>query len=223
MFLKYGLLVLAYLLGSIPFSVILGRKFKGIDVREHGSGNPGGTNSLRFLGKSIGYSVLFLDGLKAGLIVLLVQTDIIDGSTLLHPLAYGVAAAFGHVYSVYIKFKGGKAVAATVGIMIAFNLLFAFIMMIAFFVSLRIWKYVSVSSTTAVAVGFILGLLAWMNVSMISFEGMIEVVPHAYSVAFYLGLLLILVTYRHKKNFQNIKNGVEPKVKVFDKKKVNSN
>ncbi|AIO19015.1 Glycerol-3-phosphate acyltransferase [Candidatus Izimaplasma bacterium HR1] len=223
MLLKYGLLVLAYLLGSIPFSVILGRKFRGIDVREHGSGNPGGTNSLRFLGKSIGYSVLILDGLKAGLIVLLIQLEVFDGSTLFNPLAYGVAAAFGHVYSVYIKFKGGKAVAATVGIMIAYNPLFAFIMMFAFLISLRIFKYVSASSTIAVATGFILGIFAWISGSMISFVGMVSLEPNTYSVALYLGLLLLLVAFRHKKNFQNIKNGVEPKVKLFDKKKVNSN
>jgi len=210
MVLKYGLLGLAYLLGSIPFSVILGKKYKGIDIREHGSGNPGGTNSLRFLGKKIGYAVLFLDGLKAGLIVMLITTNIIDGSQLLHPLAYGVASAFGHVYSLYIKFKGGKAVAATVGIMIAYNLLFAFIMMIIFFTVLRIWKYVSVSSTVSVFAGLIIGTV-------------VGITSNDWNMAFYLLLLFILVAFRHKKNFRNIKNGIEPKVKLFDKEKVNSN
>jgi len=209
MVLKYGLLLLAYLLGSIPFSVILGRKYKGIDVREHGSENPGGTNSLRFLGKKIGYAVLFLDGLKAGLIVLLITTNIIDGSELLHPLAYGVAAAFGHVYSVYIKFKGGKAVAATVGVIISYNLLFAFIMMIVFFTVLRIWKYVSLSSASAVFAGFIIGIV-------------VGITSGDWNMAFYMSLLLLLVSFRHKKNFKNIKNGKEPKVKLFNKQKATS-
>jgi glycerol-3-phosphate acyltransferase PlsY len=205
MLLKYGLLVLAYLIGSIPTSVILGIKLKGIDVRKHGSGNPGGTNSMRFLGFLLGLIIMILDGLKAGIFILLINKGVITGD-LLHPLAYGVAAALGHVYSIYIRFKGGKAVACTVGIMIAFNLLYAFIMMIVFFTVLRIWKYVSVSSTTAVFVGMIIGLI-------VGFMG------DGWEMAFYLGLLFLLVLFRHKGNFKNIREGVEPKVKVFDKKK----
>ena len=199
MVIKYGLLVLAYLLGSIPFSVILGKKFKKIDVREHGSGNPGGTNSLRFLGKKIGIAVLVLDGLKAGLIVLLIQFEVIDPSLVLHPLAYGVVAAFGHVYSIYIKFKGGKAVAATVGMMIAFNLLYALIMFIVFMVVLKIWKYVSVSSTASVLTAVIIGLVLGLTTS-------------EWSMMFYMIPLFLLVVWRHKKNFKNISEGVEPKV-----------
>lgn len=209
MVLKYGLLLLAYLLGSIPFSVILGKKFKGIDVRKHGSGNPGGTNSLRFLGKKIGYTVIFLDGLKAGLIVLLITTNIIDGSQLLHPLAYGVVAAFGHVYSIFIKFKGGKAVAATIGVMVAYNLLFACIMMIVFLIVLRIWKYVSLASTVTVFTGFVIGVFVGIK-------------SNDWNMAIYISSLTLLVIFRHKNNFIKIKNGVESKVKIFDKRKVTS-
>lgn len=219
MLFKFGLLVLSYLLGAIPFSVILGKKFKGIDVREHGSGNPGGTNSMRWLGRSMGLMIMFLDGVKAGIIILLIQWDIIDGAELFHPLAYGVAAAFGHVYSVYINFKGGKAVAATVGLSIAFNPVFAFIMMIVFFIVLRIWKYVSVSSTTAVATGLTLGIVAGITGSMLTLNGVIELGTDSWAIAFYYALLLCLVAFRHQSNFRNIKNGVEPKVKIFDKKK----
>jgi len=196
MLLKYGLLAVAYLLGSIPFSIILGRKFKGIDVREHGSGNPGGTNSLRFLGKHIGIWVLILDGLKAGLIVLLIQFDIIDPTLVLHPLAYGLAAAIGHVYSIFIKFKGGKAVAATVGMMIAYNIVYALIMFIVFMGLLKLFKYVSVSSTASVFTAMVIGLIV-----------------QDWSMAIYMALLFLLVLYRHKTNFKNIRNKVEPKVK----------
>lgn len=196
MVLKYGLLAVAYLLGAIPFSVILGRKIKGIDIREHGSGNPGGTNSLRFLGRKIGLTVLFLDGLKAGLIIILIQLNVLDGSQLLHPLAYGVAAAFGHVYSIYIGFKGGKAVAATVGMMIAYYIPYAFIMMIVFLAVLKFCKYVSVASTSAVITAVIIGL-----------------VTKDFEMAMWTAILLALVTFRHKKNFNNIKKGIEPKVK----------
>jgi glycerol-3-phosphate acyltransferase PlsY len=196
MWLKYGLIALAYLLGSIPFSIILGKKFKGIDIREHGSGNPGGTNSLRFLGKHIGIAVLILDGLKAGLIVLLIQLDVIDHTLVFHPLLYGVAAAFGHVYSVYIKFKGGKAVAATVGMMIAYNILYALIMFVVFMVVLKVFKYVSVSSTSAVITAVLVGFI---------FQDM--------NMVIYSSVLLLLVAFRHRSNFKNIRNGVEPKVK----------
>jgi len=198
MLLKYGLLAVAYLLGSIPFSIILGKKFKGIDVREHGSGNPGGTNSLRFLGKHIGIWVMILDGLKAGLIVLLIQFDIIDHTLVLHPLAYGLAAAIGHVYSIYINFKGGKAVAATVGMMIAYNLLYAAIMFIVFMSLLKLYKYVSISSTFSVLSMVIVGLIF-----------------RDWSMAIYTSALFLLVLYRHKDNFKRIRNKVEPKATLF--------
>ena len=205
MVLKYGLLVVAYLLGAIPFSIILGRKYKGIDVREHGSGNPGGTNSLRFLGKKIGLWVLFLDALKAMIIVLLVKIGIFDslvaetGVELFHPLAYGVAAAVGHVYSIYIKFKGGKAVACTVGMMVGFNIIYAVIMALAFFIILKTWKFVSVASTGAV---FTLVVIGAIN----------GIVGNGWEITFFGFLLLLLVSFRHKKNFKNIKDGNEPKV-----------
>lgn len=217
MILKYGLLLIAYLLGSIPFSIILGKNLKGIDVREHGSGNPGGTNSMRWLGRKMGLWVIFLDALKAGVIVLLVQLGVFDslastlGVTMLHPLAYGVAAAFGHVFSCYIKFKGGKAVASSVGIMVGFHVPYALLMMIAFFITLRIWKYVSVSSCSALFFGVLIALF---------YEGIYlgdwEMLPYSF-------ILFLLVLIRHESNFTKIKAGVESKVKIFDKKQNASN
>lgn len=196
MLLKYGLLAVAYLLGSIPFSVILGKIFKGIDVREHGSGNPGGTNSFRFLGLQLGLWVVFFDGLKAGLIVLLIQWNVIDPTLVLHPLAYGVAAAVGHVFSVFLKFKGGKAVATTVGMLIAYNILYAFIMFSIFMIVLKLFKYVSVSSTVSVFSAILIGLI---------FKD--------WSMAVYMSVLFLIVVYRHQTNYRNIKNKIEPKVK----------
>ncbi len=213
MLLKYGLLAFAYLLGAIPFSIILGKKFMDIDIREHGSGNPGGTNSLRFLGKKIGISVLILDGLKAGIIIILIKFGVFGDADLLHPLAYGVAAAFGHVYSIYIKFKGGKAVAATVGMMIAYNFVYAIIMMTIFMIVLKIWKYVSVASTSAVATGVGIGLLVGLTGHNLTITGIHEVTEDIWGMAMFMTLLLLLVAYRHKKNFNNITQGIEPKVK----------
>ena len=197
MLVKYGLLVVAYLLGAIPFSIILGKKYKGIDVREHGSGNPGGTNSVRFLGRKIGMWVMFLDGSKAALIILLIRFKVLDSSQLdlFHPLAYGLAATFGHVFSVYIRFKGGKAVAATVGTFVAFNPIHALAMFAMFLLSLKVIKYVSIASTVAGLTIVVVSLIA-----------------RDYTTTLYCVTFSLLIIFRHKKNYQNIKNHVEPKV-----------
>lgn len=194
--LKYGLLVVSYLIGAIPFSVILGTKIKGIDIRNHGSGNPGGTNALRFLGKHVGLVVILLDGLKGGLLVLLLtHTSFLGGYELLHPLAYGVAAAIGHAFPIYIGFKGGKAVACTVGMAIGYNILFAFIMFLGFMLVLKLWKYVSVASTAAALTGVL-----------------VAIIVKDYQMLLYFGMLLLLIIYRHQQNYKNIKQGIEPKV-----------
>ncbi len=213
MILKYGLLIVAYLIGSIPFSIILGRKYKDIDVREHGSGNPGGTNSMRWLGRKMGLVIIFLDAVKAGLLVLLVNLGVFDslaanlGVEMLSPLAYGVAAAFGHVFSVYIKFKGGKAVASSLGVMTAFNPIYAILTLVVFFITLRIWKFVSVSSCSAVFSSIMLAIFI---------QGMYK---GDWTMLPYVILLFLLVFYRHQSNFKKIKLGTESKVKIFDKKK----
>lgn len=194
--LKYGLLILCYLIGSIPFSVILGVKIKGIDIRNHGSGNPGSTNALRFLGRGVGFTVMFLDGLKSGLIVLLMtHFDFLGGFDMLHPLAYGLAATLGHVFPIYIKFKGGKAVACTVGMSIGYNPLWALIMLLGFLGTLKATKYVSLASTAAGVTGLIVALI-WGD----------------FEAAIYYALLVVIITYRHKSNYKNIRNGIEPKV-----------
>ncbi len=199
MWLGYVLLVVAYLFGSIPFSIILGKKFKGIDVREHGSGNPGGTNSLRFLGRPIGMWVVILDGFKAGIIVLLIQWNVIPQDMVFHPLAYGVTAAFGHVFSIFIGFKGGKAVACTVGMMIAYNILYAVIMFVVFMGVLKLFKFVSIASTLSVLTAVIIGLVVGFT------QG-------AWQMAIYMAILFALVVFRHQSNYKNIINKVEPKV-----------
>lgn len=213
MVLNIILLVFSYLLGSIPFSIIIGKKYKGIDVRKHGSGNPGGTNSMRWLGRKMGLVIIFLDALKAGLIVLLMQVGVFDqlaenmGTTLFHPLAFGVAAAYGHVFSVFIKFKGGKAVAASVGVMTAFNPVYAILNLIIFFIVLRIWKYVSVASCVGVFSSVVIGIFIealWRG--------------RGWDMVIYTLMLFVLVLFRHRSNFVNIKHGTESKVKIFDKK-----
>jgi glycerol-3-phosphate acyltransferase PlsY len=115
------LLLLAYLIGAIPFSVIAGKVLKGIDVREYGSGNAGATNTFRVLGKKAGIPVLLLDVFKGFLAVDLVWFTSYVPSTEIYinlQLAFGIAAVLGHVFPVYAGFRGGKGVATLLGFMI---------------------------------------------------------------------------------------------------------
>lgn len=195
MIFKYVLLLVAYIIGAIPFSVILGKKYKGIDIRQHGSGNPGGTNSLRFLGKKLGMIIIVLDVIKGGIIVLLVQYNVFGDITMFHPVAYGLAASLGHVFSVFIHFRGGKAVATTVGTIMAYNLIYALIIAIVFFSVLKLTKYVSAASTSSAATIIVIAL-----------------VFQDYNLLLYGGLISLLVIFRHKSNFKNIIAHKESKV-----------
>jgi len=193
---KYILLAVSYLIGALPFSIIFGKLFKGIDVRHHGSGNPGGTNSLRFLGVRVGLLIIFGDILKGAIIVILIRAGVFDDYELFHPLAYSFVAAFGHAYSVFIKFKGGKAVGTTFGGILAFNPWIALVVAIVGSITLKTTKYVSVGSTS-IALTFILCAL----------------VIGDYEVLLFATLSAALIIFRHQSNYRNIKNKVEPKVK----------
>jgi acyl phosphate:glycerol-3-phosphate acyltransferase len=189
---------LAYLLGSIPSGLIVGKLFYKVDIREHGSGNLGGTNTFRTLGVKAGVTVTLADILKgtlAACLPLLFHSD-------LHMLLVGLLAVVGHMYPVFAGFRGGKAVATSGGILLAYAP-YLFIFMLTFFlVSLFVTKYVSLSSIlTAIATliyALIIGDLALIIV---------------------VSLLAIFVIYRHRANIRRIRNKTEPKVEFFSKKK----
>ncbi|MCK7488525.1 MAG: glycerol-3-phosphate acyltransferase [Bacillus subtilis] len=128
-------------------------------MRKHGSGNLGGTNAIRVLGKPIGFSVAVLDVVKAGLLVFLIlNTDWFDGIDLFHPLVYGFASVIGHVHPIWFKFKGGKGVATTLGLLMAYQPFFAIAMILLFFLVEYFTRIVSVSSTVAVISSFFFSL-----------------------------------------------------------------
>ncbi len=203
------LLIVSYIIGSIPFSIILGKSFKGIDVRDHGSGNPGGTNAIRHLGRKVGLFVVFLDGLKGGLLVLLMRAGVIP-IEYIPVLAFGVVAALGHVYSIFIGLRGGKAVASTMGIITGFNVIWAAICVILFFIVTKITKYVSLGSTI-IAISVVLLSLIWH-----AFD--INLIPYVDQGNYYLFELPFfifvfgLIVYRHKENYKKIAKGIENKV-----------
>lgn len=186
------ILVIAYLLGSIPSGLIVGKMFYGIDIREHGSGNLGGTNTFRTLGKKAGITVTLADILKGTLAVLLAKWFGYD----LHPLIAGVIAVVGHMYPVFAGFRGGKAVATSGGILLAYAPLMFMILLLTFFISLYITKYVSLSSMLAAVAALTYALI----------EGDLPLI-------IVVGMLSAFVIYRHRANIKRIMDKTEPKIK----------
>jgi len=192
------LIILAYLIGSIPSGLIIGKAFYNIDIREHGSGNLGGTNSFRVLGKKAGFVVTFSDILKGTLatclpLLLGLFTDINVG---VNPLIFGVVAVIGHMYPLFAGFKGGKAVATSAGILLGHEPLLFIIIMVVFFLCLYLSKYVSLSSMIAGAAGLVYSIILWDDKLLIAI----------------LAILTIFVVYRHRANIKRIMNKTEPKI-----------
>ena len=212
------LLIFSYIVGSIPFSVLLGRICCGLDIREHGSGNPGTTNVFRVLGKRVGFAVFFLDMLKGGFVILLIRLGWFNDNHF-HPLLYGLMAAIGHIYPVFLNFKGGKAVATSVGILLFYAPVLGVLGLLTFFFVLGFTRFVSLASCG--------GTLAAMIASyIVFFIGPSEASSWVYIFGVQGDVIMIIVTtlgsslilYRHRKNFINIAKGIEPKVFFLRKK-----
>ena len=173
------LLVLAYLLGSIPSGLWIGKAFFNINLREHGSGNTGTTNTFRILGTKAGLIVFAVDFLKGTLAVLL---PTIFGVSGISPMVFGLLAVIGHTFPIFAGFKGGKAVATSAGVLIGFSPLFLFILAIYFF-----------------------AILASIGVLILPLTGWI--LP-SYDLIFTLIVLALatLIIIRHKDNIKRILN-----------------
>ena len=139
------LLLIAYLLGSIPSALWVGKLFYKTDIRQHGSGNLGGTNTFRVLGKTAGLAVTTLDILKGTAAVLLLLLPLFENANV-HPLIPGILAVVGHMYPVFAHFKGGKAVATSGGVVLAYNWPVFVLVLVTFFIVLKLTKMVSLTS-----------------------------------------------------------------------------
>ncbi|MEC0582179.1 glycerol-3-phosphate 1-O-acyltransferase PlsY [Bacillus spizizenii] len=186
------LIILAYLIGSIPSGLIVGKLAKGIDIREHGSGNLGATNAFRTLGVKAGSIVIAGDILKGTLATALPFLMHVD----IHPLLAGVFAVLGHVFPVFAKFKGGKAVATSGGVLLFYAPLLFITMVAVFFIFLYLTKFVSLSSMLTGIYTVIYSLFV-----------------HDKYLLLVVTLLTIFVIYRHRENIKRIINKTEPKVK----------
>ena len=200
--------LLAYLIGGIPTSVIAG-KLKGIDITKHGSGNAGATNALRVLGTKIGVTVMLLDAFK-GVVAILVGRWVINylgyNSDQIYDITLGVTAILGHVFSIYLKFKGGKGVATAAGVYALLSWQTMLIALCAFIIVVAISRYVSLGSIIAATVLVISQLI--MN-----YLNDFKQLPILILTVF-VALFIIL---KHKQNIKRLLNGNENKL-VFKKK-----
>jgi len=194
------LFIIAYLLGSLAWSVWIGRWVFGLDLRDHGSGNAGATNAFRVLGSQAGTLVLILDTLKGFAAVKLIHFLPSDNQTVVLMLGLGFMSVLGHLFPVYVGFRGGKGIATLLGVVIALHsgaALLSLVVFVAFLLSTRI---VSISSMTAA-----LSLPLWL---IYRFQEPSEVLI-IFSCAI---ALLVLVT--HRKNIVRLLRGEERKVKL---------
>ncbi|HDB8026138.1 TPA: glycerol-3-phosphate 1-O-acyltransferase PlsY [Staphylococcus aureus] len=195
------MLLLSYLIGAFPSGFVIGKLFFKKDIRQFGSGNTGATNSFRVLGRPAGFLVTFLDIIKGFITVffplwLPVHADGPISTFFTNGLIVGLFAILGHVYPVYLKFQGGKAVATSAGVVLGVNPILLLILAIIFFIVLKIFKYVSLASIVA-AICCVIGSLIIQDYILLV-------------VSFLVSIILII---RHRSNIARIFRGEEPKIK----------
>lgn len=201
-------IILSYLIGSIPTAYIFGKTLKGIDIRQHGSGNVGATNVFRVLGKWPGIAVLLLDILK-GIIVVALVSDVLGLTEVFHRVVLAVVVVCGHNWTIFLKFKGGKGIATSLGVLIGLTIKIAVIRPVLIWVVL-IWlacflitRIISISSIIASTCLPIIMVLTDQEITVVC-----------------LGVVFcVFVVLRHKPNISRIFAGQEPRVPLFSKEK----
>jgi glycerol-3-phosphate acyltransferase PlsY len=220
MFLLTAIIILSYLIGSIPTSIIISKAAKGIDIREHGSGNAGGTNVLRVLGWKHGLLVILLDALKGVLAVVVVarlhygsmpfqNLTPFDDFTLVQIIA-GISAVIGHVWTVFAGFKGGKGIATALGMLLMIVTVDMLIALGVFILVVTFSRYVSLASLAG-AISVPLALIVRENVFHVD-------IPNYHTLLPFLIFLAVLVIFTHRKNVVRLLNGSESRIS-FSKKK----
>lgn len=190
------IVVFAYLMGSIPTGLLLAKAFGGVDIREAGSGNIGATNVYRTLGRKVGLLTLIGDCLK-GVIPVVVAAKILDLPDL-WVAAVGLAAFLGHVYTIFLGFKGGKGVATALGVFLATSPLSVSAALVIFILMVYKWRYVSLASITAAA--FMPLLVTLINKKP-------EIVAMTFVVA-------VIVIFKHKENIKRLRAGTESRFRA---------
>ena len=185
--------IISYLMGSIPFGLILTKLFLNKDIREIGSGNIGATNVFRSGNKIIGYTTLIFDILKAVIPVIFVKNYYTDFLYLA-----SLCAFLGHVFPVWLKFKGGKGVATYVGILFVINIYFGIIFALCWFVIFGITKFSSLSS-----------LIASISIPIYL------IITSNFDEIFFFIIMFVLIFFTHRENIKRLKNKEETKTKIY--------
>ena len=185
--------IISYLMGSIPFGFILTKIFLKKDIREIGSGNIGATNALRTGNKIIGYLTLILNILKAVIPVLYVKFFFQESIYI-----SSLCAFLGHVFPIWLKFRGGKGVATYVGILFSINIYFGIIFLVSWAITFLVSKYSSLSSLIASAsIPIYLLILS------------------RFDQVFFFTTMFILIFFTHRENIKRLKNKEETKTKIY--------
>jgi len=184
--------IFSYLIGSIPFGFLLTKILLKKDIRNIGSGNIGATNALRTGNKSIGYATLFLDITKAVIPIIYLKLNFTD-----YIFVASLCIFLGHVFPIWLKFKGGKGVATYVGILFSINLSIGLIFVGVWFLTFLISKYSSLSSLFA-TLSIPIYLFFFTNQNFIFFS-----------------IMFILIFYTHRENIKRLKNKEESKTKIY--------
>lgn len=220
MFLLATIVILSYLIGSIPTSIIVTKAIKGVDIRNYGSGNAGGTNVMRVLGWKLGMLVIILDSFKGVLAVLVVarlhygnmpfrNLTPFDDFTLVQIIA-GISAVIGHIWTVFAGFKGGKGIATALGMLLIISTVDMLVAIGVFILVVSISKYVSLGSILG-AISIPLTLIIRENIFNVNIPSYNTLLP------FVVGVCLLII-YTHRKNVVRLLNGNEHKLD-FPKKK----
>ena len=202
-------LIISYLLGSIPWALIVGKLVKGIDIREHGSKNMGATNAFRVLGFKYGLLVFALDALKGGIILFIMKHNFFNfdlGDFIIHPLSYGACAFLGHLFPIFAKFKGGKGMATASGIVLFYHPIAFTAGLITFIIVIITTRFVSLSScVTAIAV----------LITSFFFKDNDYITIGDITITYFSQILIFICIFlivKHIPNFKRIINHTESKI-----------
>ncbi len=194
-------MLISYLLGAVPTAYIFAKAVRGIDIREHGSGNVGATNVARIMGKRVGMAVFILDFLKGMLSVTIIPAFLAGILSVAQPpeLTYilsGTATVAGHIWTIFLNFKGGKGVSTTAGVIAGIHPLIMLGGLVVWVVIFAIWKYVSLASIAAAISLPILAVVTAQDTAFVVF----------------CGVVCLLGVYSHRSNIRRLIQGQETKI-----------
>ena len=189
----YLLIIASYLIGSVPFGYILTKFFLNKDIRKIGSGNIGATNVLRTGNKIIGYATLLLDVLKAVLPIIFIKINYPE-----YVFISALSVFIGHVFPVWLKFRGGKGVATYVGILCCINIYLGVSFGLVWLITFLIFKYSSLSS-----------LIGSFSIPIINFFIFND------EIVFFFIIMFVLIFYTHRENIKRLLNRTESKTKIY--------